>query len=305
MPSMVVVDGKCMLAKAAFAIPTTVRSPRGEPVNGFLGFALMQLKLVEDLSGASFAVIFDSGESSFRNEILSTYKTGRPRLPEGFAGQLLLSRALSKLIGFDVVDSPLGFEADDVLATVAGQARRQSMECQILTADKDLLQVVRDPLVRVLLTKRGVSEYEAYDESRVRTRFGVSPSHFVDYRALTGDSSDAIPGVPGVGAVTARKLVNDFGGVEEILSSVTQIRGTLGSKILENADTLRRNLRLLRLVTMPNITVAMRPPDIAHWPVEEIRGLTDSTGLSSMYKRVLQIVDRHRSRDAQGDSIYH
>lgn len=300
---IIVVDGKCMLAKAAFAIPTTVRSPGGEPVNGFLGFGSMQLKLIEDLPGASFAIVFDSGESSFRNEILSTYKSGRPRLPEGFDGQLVLSRTLSKLLGFDVVDTPRGFEADDVLATLADRARQQNVECKIITADKDLLQVVQDPFVRVLLSKRGVSEYDAYDESFVQARYGVRPDRFVDYRALTGDSSDAIPGVPGVGPVTARKLVNDFGGVEEILSSVNQIHGALRSKIRENADTLRRNLRLLRLTAVPQAkVVVVRPPDIAHWPIDEIGRLMESAGLNSMFKRVLRLVDRHSSHAAESDS---
>jgi DNA polymerase I len=288
------IDGKCMLAKAAFAIPKTVRSQQGLPVNGFLGFGLMELRLVEEYPAASFVVAFDTGEASFRDDILPTYKTSRPSLPEGFAEQMQLAKEFSRLIGFQVVDAPKGFEADDVLASLATQALTSVTHCWIVTADKDLLQVVKNPFVRVLLSKRGVTDYESYDEDLVEHRQGVPVDRFADYRALIGDRSDAIPGVPGIGPVTARALVNTYGGVMDILAHSSELHGSVNARLAENATNIERNLRLARLERALPLPPTPSAPDTTHWPIDDIAKITESIGLTSMFRRVKAIVERRQ-----------
>lgn len=291
---IVAVDGHCMLAKCAFALPSSIRSPSGTSVNGLLGFGLMLAKLIEAHPSAVFVVVFDNGGRTYRHSLLPTYKQGRVALPEDFAQQIEQARRLSTLLDCDVIPAPPGYEADDVLATIAALASATQRNCTIVTADRDLLQVVHDPHVRVLLSRRGLSLSDAFDEALVKARWGVHPSQLVDVRALAGDASDAVPGLPGIGPKRAAQLVSRFGSVEGILAGACAIPGPLGERIAAFADTLRRNVRILRLATAAPVQL-QRGAFGARWSSEAFAAFAAAAGIQRVASRMDAIALQRRT----------
>jgi len=210
------VDGSGFLFRAFHALPIMTRAD-GTPVNAVLGFTNMLLKLLDDLQASHVAVLFDSARESFRNEIFPEYKANRPDPPDELIPQFPLVRDATRAFNVECIERP-GFEADDLIATYARRARAEGFDVMIVSSDKDLMQLVSDR----------VSMFDALKNRRigpdeVKEKFGVGPEQVVDVQALAGDSTDNVPGVPGIGVKTAAQLIQAYGDLDSLLARTSEI----------------------------------------------------------------------------------
>ena len=248
------VDGSGFLFRAFHALPVLTR-PDGTPVNAVLGFTNMLLKLLDDLQATHVAVIFDSARESFRNEIFPEYKANRPDPPDELIPQFPLVRDATRAFNVPCLERP-GFEADDLIATYARRARAEGFDVMIVSSDKDLMQLVSDR----------VSMFDALKNRRigpaeVKEKFGVGPERVVDVQALAGDSTDNVPGVPGIGVKTAAQLIQTYGDLDSLLARASEIKQPKRRQsLIDFAGQARLSRKLVRLrddvptdVTVPEL----------------------------------------------------
>jgi DNA polymerase-1 len=254
------VDGSGYIFRAFFALPPMTR-PDGTPVNAVFGFTKMLMKLIADSDADAVAVIFDAGRKSFRNDIYPEYKAHRPDPPEELIPQFALIREATKAYNLPAIEIQ-GYEADDIIATYAEMARAQGIEVTIVSSDKDLMQLVNDGIAMLDPMK---NRQIGHDE--VVEKFGVGPEKVVEVQALAGDSTDNIPGVPGIGVKTAAQLITDYGDLEALLARAEEIKQPKRrEKLIENADLARVSKELVTLrrdvpVDEPLEDFALHPPD--------------------------------------------
>ena len=216
---LLLLDGNSLTYRAFFALPTDMATASGQVTNAVFGFTSMLINLLKDHKPDGIMVAFDRPEPTFRHEQHAEYKAQREAAPDILRQQMGLVRQVLEALRITMVEIA-GWEADDVLATVAERAKADGHDIIIVTGDRDVYQLVEDPKVRVLYNRRGVSDYALYDEAGIFGRTGVTPAQYVDYAALRGDPSDNLPGVPGVGEKTAAKLVTTYGGLDGIFDNV-------------------------------------------------------------------------------------
>ncbi len=204
---LLILDGNSLTYRAFFAISRDMVTRSGQETNAVFGFTQMLITLLREHEPDGVVVAFDRPGGTFRHERLPSYKANRERQEDSLYQQLDMVEELVDALGFVAVGAD-GFEADDVIATLAKVVAEAGRDVTIVTGDRDSYQLVEDPHVRVLYNKRGVSEYALYDEAGILERTGVRPVDYVAYAALRGDPSDNLPGVPGVGEKTAAKLIN-------------------------------------------------------------------------------------------------
>jgi DNA polymerase-1 len=195
------VDGHSLLYRAYFALPDTIRDPHGRPVNAVHGFVSMLARLLRDHQPSGVLVAYDSPWPTIRHASFPGYKANRGVLPEALLAQVSISQAVLKRTGIPTL-AVAGYEGDDILASLADYYSQHDSSVLIVTGDRDLFQLVRDPWVRVLYTKRGVGGEQVLDEEGVKRLVGVEPSRYPDLAALRGDLSDNIEGVAGIGEKT-------------------------------------------------------------------------------------------------------
>ncbi len=229
----IIVDGSSLVHRAFYALPTMTTS-NGQFTNAVFGFTNMIVKLIADLKPAGIVVAFDKGKHTFRNEQYAEYKAQRKPTPSELSEQFPAAREVLEALGITVLEIA-GFEADDIIGTLASKAD-PGQEILIVTGDRDALQLV-SPQVHVLLTKRGISEFEEVDPTALTFSYGLTPQQVIEMKGLMGDASDNIPGVPGVGEKTAKKLIDDFGSIDGVYSNIDQIAGVkLKEKLLANKE---------------------------------------------------------------------
>ena len=241
------IDGNSLTYRAFFALPPDMATSSGQVTNAVFGFTSMLLNLVRDHRPDQVVVMFDLKEPTFRHQRLESYKANREKTPDVLVQQMGIVREVVDALGLPVV-TRVGFEADDVIATLATQAAAASTDVIIVTGDRDSYQLVQDPHVRVLYNKRGVSDYALYDEAGIEERTGVKPDQYVWYAALRGDPSDNLPGVPGVGEKTAAKLVTTYGDLDGIFEHLDEQTPKLRQNLTENEFQARTNAELMALV---------------------------------------------------------
>jgi len=240
-------DGNSLAYRAFYALPSDMASSSGQVTNAVVGFTTMLAGLLREHRPDRIAVAFDRPEPTFRHEAAPEYKAQREAQPEVLYQQLGLIRELLVACGIVVVDAA-GFEGDDVIATLAAGAERDGVdEILVVTGDRDSFQLVRDPVIRVVYNKRGVSDYALYDEAGIVERTGVTPSQYVDYAALRGDPSDNLDGVPGVGEKTAARLLVDYGSLDAVLEAASEQKPKLAAALAEHGPRVRRNAGLMVL----------------------------------------------------------
>ena len=211
---LLLLDGHALVYRAFHALPE-LTGPTGEPTHAVYGFARMLFKAIEELRPTHVAAAFDTAAPTFRKTEWDAYKAQRPPTPDGLRPQFDRVYQLLQALGVPIYRLD-GYEADDVLGALARQAAAAGLEVVILTGDTDALQLV-GPRVWVMVPRQGVSDFTLYDPEKVRERYGLEPSQLADVRALRGDASDNIPGLPGVGEKTAARLLQEFGSVEALL----------------------------------------------------------------------------------------
>jgi DNA polymerase-1 len=262
------IDGSGYIFRAYYAMAyrggTTLTNPEGIPVGAVYGFTNMILKLLKDHPHAAFAVIFDAARENFRNDIYEDYKANRDETPEDLIPQFPLVREATEAFGLPAVELE-GYEADDLIATYAKQATALGMKVKIVSSDKDLMQLIDDNIFMLDPMKNKI-----IDEDGVMEKFGVSPDKVVDVQALAGDTSDNVPGVPGIGVKTAAQLINEYGSLEELLQRAEDIKQPKRrAALIENADMALISQQLVRLATDVPVPVGLETfckhdPDLPH-----------------------------------------
>jgi DNA polymerase-1 len=243
-PPALLLDTFGLFFRAFFALPPMSTS-RGEPTSALYGFSSLLLKLLREHPRCELCFALDTGRPTFRHREFQPYKAGRAPTPTPLVEQLRRLDGLLEAVGVPILGAP-GFEADDVLATLAAGLRAQGRAALVVSGDRDLLQVARGS-VRVHFVGRRGQEAIDYDEAAVRERFGVPPERLPSLVALIGDASDNLPGVSGIGLGTAKKLLSDRRDVEHLLADAPQLSPRLSALLLEHADQLRQTERLAQL----------------------------------------------------------
>ncbi|MDP2182682.1 MAG: DNA polymerase I [Actinomycetota bacterium] len=235
--TVAVLDGNSLLHRAFHALPPTMTAPDGRPTNAAFGFVSMLVKLVGDMAPDGVIVAWDKGRPAFRSDVLAQYKAHRPPTAPELRDQFPMAKALMDALAVTQLELE-GWEADDLLGTIARLATEAGIGVLLVTGDRDALQLVDDN-VTVVSTQRGVSDIKLYDADAVFERFGVRPDQIVDYLGLKGDTSDNIPGVAGVGEKTAAKLLAEWGSLDAVLENAASIKGKLGENLREHAEDAR------------------------------------------------------------------
>ena len=236
------IDGNSMVYRAFFALPESISTSKGFHTSAIFGFASMLVKIISDYGVKPTLVVWDAGMSG-REEVYDEYKAGRRERPDLLSEQWPHLHPLVESFGYRNIKVP-GYEADDVIATLSREAHEQGIDVTIVTGDRDLFQLVEDG-VRVMATGRGITDTKIYDRDAVIDRYGIPPELVPDFVGLKGDTSDNIPGVPGIGDKTASQLLQEWGDLEGVLSNIDSISGAKRKQNLtENADAARISKQL-------------------------------------------------------------
>jgi DNA polymerase-1 len=279
---LLLVDGHSMAFRAYYALPDSLRTPEGEPVQAVYGFINMLFRLLEDYRPRWVGFTFDQGRP-FRHDLYDAYKAGREDIPDDIRTQVAhLRRILTAMGGWQVAGAP--FEADDYMATLARQAEEAGTEVLVVSGDRDLFQVV-GPRVRVLYPIKGIKESVVYDPATVQERFGVSPTQLTDWKAMVGDSSDNIPGVKGIGEKGAAKLLQEHGDLAGIYAALDQFTAGMRRKLEEGREScdLSRSLAALRYDAP---TVLDLPAMELRYDRDAVAGVMREYGFESTIKRL-------------------
>lgn len=238
----VIIDGSSLVHRAFYALPLLTTS-NGQYSNAVYGFTTMLTKLLADIKPDIIAVAFDKGRITFRNEVYTDYKAQRKPTPRELSEQFPLVHELLAAFGIMTLEQD-GYEADDIIGTLAVKAAQEDYEVLIVTGDKDALQLINSH-TKVLLTRKGITEMDVYDEQAFHDKYGVEPKKLIDLKGLMGDSSDNIPGVPGIGEKTACKLIAEFASVENLLDNIESVSGNkLKEKLRENSQLAQLSKQL-------------------------------------------------------------
>ena len=251
MSKIVIIDGNSLLFRAYYATAypgvEIMRSQDGTPTNAIFAFSNMMNKIIADLKeGECLFVAFDAGKHNFRHDQLETYKANRKPAPEDLVKQFPLVREFLNSLGVYQFEE-VGFEGDDIAGTVAKLAEKEGYDVNIYTSDRDFLQLVTDK-ISVNIIRKGLSDVVAMTPSLVKETYGFEPLQIIDYKGLRGDSSDNLPGIPGIGEKTAVKLIEEYGSFDNIIAHVDEIKGKVGENIKENQEIGRisRNLAIIQ-----------------------------------------------------------
>jgi DNA polymerase-1 len=272
---LLLLDGHSLAYRAFFALPPeNFSTTTGQPTNAVYGFTAMLINVLRDEKPSHVAVAFDRSEPTFRHEQYVEYKATRKETPADFRSQLSLIFEVLDALGIPWL-SAAGWEADDVIATLATQAEAAGMRVLIVTGDRDTFQLVTDD-VTVLYTMRGISEMARYTPEAVVAKYGLTPAQYPDFAALRGDPSDNLPGIPAVGEKTATKWIADFGSLAELVDHVDQVKGRVGDNLREHLDSVLRNRRLTELSR--DVPLEIGPADLAPspWDRDQIHQLFDT-----------------------------
>jgi DNA polymerase-1 len=271
---LLLLDGHSLAYRAFFALPAeNFSTTTGQPTNAVYGFTSMFIKVVTDERPTHVAVAFDRSEPTFRHEQYVEYKANRKETPTDFRGQLSLIYEVLDALGVAQL-SVAGYEADDVIATLATQAARD-MDVLIVTGDRDALQLVTDQ-VTVLMTRVGISNMTRFTPEEVAEKYGLTPAQYPDFAALRGDPSDNLPSIPGIGEKTAAKWIREFGSLAELVDRVGEVPGKAGEKLRDHLAAVLLNRQLTELAR--EVPLELTPHDLRPepWDREKIHQLFDT-----------------------------
>jgi DNA polymerase-1 len=291
---LILVDGSSLIYRAYYAIPANFSTSKGLPTNAIYGFATMFRKVLAGRSPSKGAVVFDAPGKTFRDEKYPKYKAHRPRMDDELKVQLSWIDKVVHAHHFPLIRAP-GYEADDVIATLAKQGREAGMEVHIISGDKDFAQLISDS-VRMIDTLRDVT----YTPELVRKKWGVPPDKFVDWQAMVGDKADNIPGVPGVGAKGAAQLLERFGDLETILASTDELKGRQQKNLVEFADQARLSRELATLVDNANLEISLDDLALQDAEANELNELFKELEFFSLLKDA----DVSKAQEAAEDADY-
>lgn len=286
---LLAIDGMSLAFRAYFALPTTLTTSDGTATNAVHGFVSMLVNLIKTQTPSGLVVAFDLPEATFRDEIIEDYKGGRAETPEDLLPQFDMIRTLLEVLSVPVLEVHT-FEADDILATLADRCFVNMNDIVVVSGDRDLFQVVHDPYVKMLYNRKGVSEYDLYDEEGILARTGVRPDLYPSLAALRGDPSDNLPGIPGIGEKTAAKLLGAYGTLDEIFSHVEELTPKLRQNLVEHESLARRNAKVIPLRTDVEIGVDTARFELGSWDYNEVKECFARFELRTLWSRVEELL---------------
>jgi DNA polymerase-1 len=282
-------DGNSLVFRAFFALPTDLATTGGQVTNAVLGFSSIFVNLLRDHDPSGVAVAFDRPEPTFRDDVVPDYKGNRPDTPDLLVPQFALVREVLAALAVQCVEKA-GYEADDILATLATQARDAGRDVVVVTGDRDAFQLVEDPHVKVMYTRRGISDTVLYDEAGISERYGVPARLYPLLAALRGDTSDNLPGVPGVGDKTAARLIGDYGDLDGVFAHTAELSPKLRESLLDHEAQVRANAAVTPLVRDVPLEVAVDDLGVGKWNAEKVKGVFAELELRSLWQRLAPIV---------------
>ncbi|MBV9312216.1 MAG: DNA polymerase I [Pseudonocardia sp.] len=282
---LLLLDGHSLAYRAFYALPAeNFKTRTGQTTNAVYGFTSMLINLLRDEQPTHLAVAFDVSRRTFRADAYAEYKANRSTTPDEFRGQVELIREVLAALCVPTFGVE-GYEADDVIATLATQARAQGYQVAICTGDRDAFQLV-DDAITVLYPKRGVSELTRVDPAEVQARYGLSPAQYPDFAALRGDPSDNLPSIPGVGEKTAAKWIREFGSLVELTDRVDEVRGKVGDALRANLANVQLNRRLTELVRHVPLDVGLDDVAVKAWDRDAVHRLFDELEFRVLRERL-------------------
>ena len=285
---LLLLDGHSLAYRAFFALPAeNFSTTTGQPTNAVYGFTAMLINVLRDEQPTHVAVAFDRSEPTFRHEQYVEYKANRRETPEDFRSQLSLIFEVLDALGIARL-SAAGFEADDVIATLATRASSEGMDVLIVTGDRDVLQLVDDH-VTVLMTRRGISDMSRFTPESVQEKYGLTPEQYPDFAAIRGDPSDNLPGIAGVGEKTATKWIREFGSLEQLVNRVDEVKGKAGDALRQHLGDVLRNRQMTALVRdVPLTDIGAGPGELVPrvWDREQIHQLFDTLQFRVLRERL-------------------
>lgn len=284
----IIIDGSSLMYRAFFALPLLAAS-NGAYTNAIMGFANMLGKILTEYEPDNIVVAFDKSRQTFRTQMYEEYKGQRAKTPDELKSQIPLLRDFLYTLGIAFVEMD-NYEADDIIGTLAVKAADKNYEALIVTGDKDALQLIR-PNVKVMLTKRGIMDMQIFDEDAFKEKYaGLEPIKLIDIKALMGDSSDNIPGVPGIGEKTALKLLGEYGDLDNLLANIDKLSGKkLKERLQENQELARLSYRLATICC--NVDIDFLPEKFALMPdMEKLQAFCQKYELKIIYSRMKKIL---------------
>ena len=289
MTKLLLIDGNAVLHRAYHALPSSLTTTSGEPINAVYGFVSMLLRIIEDIKPTHIAATFDTPVETFRKAEYVGYQINRPRLDSDLSGQFEICYKV-----LDAMNIPIykleRYEADDVIGTISNQANSLVGEIVIVTGDRDILQLVDDKKhIEVYMPVKGLKDMKLYKEIDVIGRMGVKASQIVDYKALAGDASDNYPGVTGIGPKGAITLLDKYQTLENIYEHINEIPPKVGTKLAVGAESAGMSKKLATIVKDVPITFHLN--DSANWSLnnQKVLDLFGIIGFKSLTNRVKQL----------------
>ena len=286
-PTLMLLDGNSLAFRAFYALPAENFKTRGGlTTNAVYGFTAMLINLLRDESPTHIAAAFDVSRQTFRSERYPEYKANRSSTPDEFHGQIDITKEVLGALGITALSEP-GFEADDLIATLATQAETEGYRVLVVTGDRDSLQLVTDD-VTVLYPRKGVSELTRFTPEAVVEKYGLTPAPYPDFAALRGDPSDNLPGIPGVGEKTASKWIAEYGSLQGLVDNVDSVRGKVGDALRANLASVVRNRELTDLVR--DVPLAQTPDTLRlqPWDRDHIHRLFDDLEFRVLRDRLFE-----------------
>ena len=284
-PKLLLLDGHSLAFRAFYALPEDLQTSDGTFTNAAYGFTAMLIKLLQEEKPELIAATFDSGRSKERTEEFSDYKSNRKETPDTFSSQMPLIQEVLKVMQIPIYALE-GHEADDIIAYLAKTAAAEDVDVRIVTGDRDFFQIV-DDRIHVLYNRRGISDIVEMDPKAVEAKYGVPPTKYVELKALEGDPSDNLPGVPGVGTKTAAKLVQKYGSAAEAVAHASEQTPKLAENLANHGDQVAINKKLTTLAEVPLEGVSTSDMKMGAWDLDQVRELYMSLEFRTLLERLL------------------
>ena len=298
-PKLLLLDGYSLAFRAFFALPEDLTTTDGTHTNAVYGFTSMLIKLLQEQKPDYIACCFDVGAPLERTAEYADYKSTRSTAPDTFKSQVPLVREVLRVMQIPTFELA-GHEADDVIAFLAKCAEKEGVNVKIVTGDRDFFQLVNKN-IHVLYNRRGITDIVEMDPKAVEERYGVPPTKYVDLKALEGDNSDNLPGVPGVGTKTAAKLVQKYGSAEEAVAHADEQTPKLAQNLAAHAEQVAVNKKLSTLVEVPLDDVGLEDMKMGAWDMDELRELYKSLEFKSLLERLL--ADLPEAAEGEGEAF--
>ena len=281
LPKLVLIDGNSIAYRAFYALPEDLATKSGQITNAVFGFTRMLIRLLKDIKPDGIVVAWDVSRRTFRTDAYPEYKAQREKAPDHFRSQLGLMDEVLQSLQIKQIRRE-GFEADDLIASIAKKAVAEDWEVLVVTGDRDAFQLVGGP-ISVMYTRRGITDTVIADAQYVEKKYGIRPDQYVEYAALRGDNSDNLPGVPGVGEKTAARLIANYGGLEGVYDALTEQTPKLKENLAAAREQVFLNRRLMELVDDLDIEYSTADYQVTEWDRTTVKDLFDSLEFHSMW----------------------